>query len=135
MLGRIQKRRRYVKIKMGVQKADALAYFDHKCSYVNSIWYPCCFSLEGKSLICGLLSRLTTLKINRKLNFRINDYSEFVIIVFQKRLSQPLLLSVITTLVNTKVHQLTDMTDPLSTPRELSPKRTNLLIKESLCSQ
>lgn len=70
-----------------------------------------------------------------KLNFRICGHLEFVIIVFQKDLSQPLLLSVITTLVNTKVHQLTDMTDPLSTPGELSPKRRNLLIKESFCSQ
>ena len=60
-----------------------LHYFNHKHSCVNSIWYLCCLSLEEQYLrrICGLLSWLTTLKIRRKLNFRINNHLEFVMIV------------------------------------------------------
>ena len=77
-----KQKRRSVKIKMGVYKTDALTYFDRQHSCVNSIWYPCCLSLEGQDLrICGLLSWLTTFKIRRKLNFRINDHLEFVAIV------------------------------------------------------
>ena len=52
----------------------------------------CCLSLEGhySRNIFRLLSWLTNLKICRKLNFRINDHLQFVIIVWQKHLSQAL---------------------------------------------
>ena len=85
----VKKIHRSIKIKMKVKKIDALTYFDHRHSSVNSIWYPCCLSLERQYLrtICGLLSCLKTLNIHRKVNFRINDNLDLVIIVCQKHLS------------------------------------------------
>ena len=61
-----------------------------------------------------MLSWLTTLKICRKLNFRINDHLEFVIML--ETFITSTLLSVITTFVNTKLRQLIYLTDPLSAP-------------------
>ena len=60
-----------------------------------------------------MLSWLMTLKIRRKLNFRINDHSYHS---FPKTFITDTLLSAITTFVNTKVRHLADMTDPLSAP-------------------
>ena len=77
---------------MGSYKTDALTYFDHKHSCVNSTWYPCCLFLQEQYLrkICSFLNWLTTLKRRRRLNFRINDHLDFVIIVRQNHLSQAL---------------------------------------------
>ena len=61
-----------------------------------------------------MLSWLTTLTICRKLNCRINDHLQFVIV--PETFITSTLLSVITTFVNIKVHQLTDLTDPPSAP-------------------
>ena len=83
------KRCRSVKIKIGVYKTEPLTYFDRKHCSINSIWYPCCLSLQGQYLrrnYC-LLNWITTSKIRRKLNFGINDYLEMVIIICQKHLS------------------------------------------------
>ena len=81
-----------LKLRCGLYETDKLTYFDDKYSCVNSIWYLYCLSLEGKYLkrICGLSSWLITLKIQQKLNFRINDHLEFAIIVCQRYLSQAL---------------------------------------------